>query len=216
MILFPRYLTECGEFHWEAVLHELRKEAASIFYHPLGCEPERPQRVPAARPFENVLFVPGMNHLMDNLSSDLLKGLPSYGTHVQNHLEAMAAMLGVPFVRQKLAFCCFAGSGLECLFDSFTSTLSPTRWQSVLDFCEEALPLEGALRRFWSLPLFLRGVRALDAAAAKSSSTKRPSLEKIGRAFDQAVSSKFAWTYMRIITALGEAIAHIASWNEGL
>jgi len=66
-------------------------------------------------------------HLMDNLLKDVLAAMPGYQLDVKHHLSALESMLANRYSRQRLQHTCFEGTGLECLFDSWTSNLSPTR-----------------------------------------------------------------------------------------
>ncbi len=163
-------VVDTGAIDMEAVLRECTLEANFWQVTPGPGVPPLPMLPPPPPPpppsettagaqklFRKALYIPGMKHLMDNLQRNILEVLPHYNSCIVHHLKALEYVLAHRWLRERLQHTCFGNGPFASLLDSWSSNMVAHRWESVMGFISETLPLRGPLQRHWNAKAFCFG-----------------------------------------------------------
>ena len=106
--------------------------------------------------------VAGMQHIVDNLCSDVHQGM-SHWSNFHSDLKALEALLRIDERRQRFVWTCLHGTNLEgqsIKFRKFSASLYEGRWHQVIVFLKHLQPVLPILARAWDKDNYLRGVNA--------------------------------------------------------
>ena len=97
-----------------------------------------------SRQFPNALRVTGMLHISDNCLGNILSQCACWPKLLQS-LRTVETLLGSPLYRERLSWSCIRSEDQHRL-KGWNASLKGLRWQAVLNFVLQLLPLETMLR----------------------------------------------------------------------
>ena len=157
------------------------------------------------------IFVPGMLHILDNLSHDLercLTGWESFTTQ----LKHCCLLLKHPASRDRLFQTCLAvppWSSMRSKLEGFTGHVYKQRWGSTLQSIQQITPLLPILVGAWDLERF--GVR--DSGRAEESQARGHAVLSV-QIVDQALTGGLFQGYALGMLAIADLLQHISAWCE--
>lgn len=97
-----------------------------------------------SKQFPNALRVTGLLHISDNCLGNILSQCACWPTLLQS-LRTVETLLGSPLYRERLSWSCIRSEDQHRL-KAWNASLKGLRWQAVLNFALQLLPLETMLR----------------------------------------------------------------------
>jgi len=201
----------------EGVLEE--GEVADFAFEPVEDEPERiaPMMPQQAHPYDidgtGSIYIPGMLHIVSNITKDLKAALVGFDDHV-SRLSAVCRLLSRKWTRRRFLASCMRSAEAApfvYLFTGFSEHVHEDRWGTVLSATSALLAVRTPLQRFWSRAAYQGhgGVREEmgDVAGGGGHAVR---LEVV----DYAIGSGTFWGYCRMIQIVGEVLEHLSNFAE--
>eukprot|EP00969_Alexandrium_andersonii_P260070 11498878-Alexandrium_andersonii.AAC.1 len=158
---------------------------------------------PRAHFLSNSIGVPGMNHVVHNLSHDLDTRLQGWDLFFYPGLTNIAALLADDQRRKRVWACCVQDSPqfkhTERLWFQSVPKLYEKRWGYVIDFIAHAYPLITTLASTWSQEAYERGLKSTSGPGQASSQFDPAALTA-------TLSSRKWLAYMDMILAIHSAL----------
>jgi len=174
--------------------------------------------------FPNAIGIPGMNHVIHNLSADVDHRL-TWWPRFWKGLKVVSALLSNDQRRKRVWKTCVQGSPyhhMERAFLNGVPVLYEKRWGMIITFITRARPLLLVLRKTWSQAAFDFGG---DMAAEQQQDQQgeeedaEAEEEKYSKFspsdFTDLLASNMWFTYMQCILQLHDVLESTISWAEG-
>ena len=177
-------------------------------------EPESPFVV------SHTVAIPGILHILDNMTHDLFEKALEHGEAFTTHLGALCDLLCKRHHRERFVNHCLLrnpmGRVFAPMFDHEFHSIKEWRWGTVLSVLTWILPLKHPLKQFWSAARYGEdsGDWANDAARAADAppgdESKKPRLDLA--LVTEAVHSLWLWDYMHMCVMVQTLIERIGWW----
>ena len=170
---------------------------------------------PKAGPYdmqcESSIYIPGMLHIVHNITKDMGTALVEYEAWL-TQLTHICRMLSRKDYRQRFMATCLnataAGRAHKSDFEGFSAHVQPGRWGTVFAAVGAVLGVRVPLQAFWSKERYQGGGRVGQEDVEQGSHTVQTEHIHAG------ISSKFFWAYASMVDVLGECLEHLSSLSE--
>ena len=166
---------------------------------------------------------PGLQHISNNLCSDVHKSLSHWGQFWKD-IKNLESLLSVDERRSRFVACCLRGSALQHLerkFKSFKSSpLYEPRWKAVLSFLNAAEALLPIIAAVWDAGKYTRGVDDSEEARPAQAAAQRKQEEQRGiakfdvQALTTSLRSGLFWFYFVMCGMLERVPPALAAFGE--
>jgi hypothetical protein len=163
--------------------------------------------------FEFALTLPGILHIMHNLTSRILSNLTLWDWFLPL-LKAVTKFLSRSYCIERFKAILIP----EKLHDTFAWMLDRSfdkvlewRWGTVFKVLTDIKLVEKVMRRFWDKNRFLHGADEKDLVGKDVDEDRKLDFG----IFDTAVGSKVFWMYCTMLLQLQDLVAKFSSWCEG-
>jgi hypothetical protein len=184
---------------------------------------EEPGHVPAVDSgsqvhlMPNALTIAGLQHIVNNLSEDVHKGLDHWDTF-HSQLKNFEQMLKLPERRRRFFFTCVRGTAFankERAILHFHATLYEKRWKEVLTFLKMLKSLLPVFRACWCHQKYQRGVDGTgERFVAEDDVEDGNKFKPLG--ITEAIQNSFFNRYVAFALAVEEIPQQrLAAWGEG-
>jgi hypothetical protein len=158
--------------------------------------------------FSASIFIPGVLHVLHNITEGLADSLQGWGNFVRM-LTHITRLLGREWSRTRLLATCFADWPhrlWQHLFKSFDAMAYEGRWASVIFAAARLLPLKGPLCCAWDIGKFSFGAAVAEGPVEEG----RVRLAVV----DEAIKSSWFWGYLEMIDCVAECLQEVGTWAE--
>ncbi|CAJ1378576.1 unnamed protein product [Effrenium voratum] len=163
------------------------------------------------------LMLPGLKHVFDNVSGDVLGWMRGFRDW-QEKLQSLNMLLYQKYYRDRVKVLFDRDPVWKRLFTHYEGgNLILWRWGSLVEVCEAIQKREGALKARWSLSSFLRvghNLPAEDDEEGPAPFARATATANFNLA-DEAIRSPYFWCYLRMILLVHGMINDLGTWAEG-
>ena len=174
---------------------------------------------------QNAFTIPGLQHIVDNLSSDVHKEMPGW-SRFYAICKQVEALLRPDEKRQRFVSRCVLNSEYADRADTlrrFSASLYEGRWKEVINFLSELKPLLFVLYACWDLRKWNSEAedpldqvdREQPQERARQQQDDRQGITRLdAAAITQAFQSSFFATYVHMALFIEEIPVRLARWGE--
>ena len=171
--------------------------------------------------FERAVPIPGLLHILDNITEDLHeKAMAQWGGYVK-YLEEVCRLLCVRSCRDLFLATCVRvhGASGEADADNFFSgdphSVTEWRWSSVYRVLAWLLPLRGRLQYYWDPRAYAKEQGPGEHAGATRGYAENRKAHRVDtEALTAAISSPFFWAYGDLLFLVQRVIESLVGWLE--
>ena len=171
--------------------------------------------------FPNAVWVPGVGHIMHNLTEAVDKSLPGWEPWFHK-FKAVNALLHHSALRKRLVATCLLGTPhawMAHFLEVGTKKVAEWRWNSIIDALLVILPLQPVLETLWN-PQFFAHRRSPTDSAPDSLAEGDPIASFTSNEFkladvSAALTTRSWWMYSRMVASLHTVASEFGAFIEG-
>ena len=164
------------------------------------------------------LFVPGMFHVIDNATKDVLKKSSLWSQSLKGMLESVLLFFNA-FHRRKWFMVKCLGGRLQAFSEFFQSAppkLEGGRaWGVVSTGVAWVLERQVMLQQAWSAESLLSSAAPQDAQAQGDQRQQQQESTKLVTSVDEAIRSPIFWAFLNVCSCITHILDKITSWTQG-